>query len=399
MIVLHTGVVEGQFFLWGEIPAEQKASLNKKGRRKGATSSFSKPLPYDAGAEKLSAALKEAGLSLKASKRSTEAMIAWLPTVDGQPVPSSSLIAEAPEDNAKTTLVPWTVTAFRLSTKQVIEVLCTCMGKQTLAPGVIVGKDLAFWATALRFAGALVAKQQFLPGINEDNGIYLARWKAVFFGLDAERLSKLAKAMPAVSRALARKEEQSDVSLTVPPAPSSISVLSCFIDEIVNYLVRSSNELARKGAKQIPFSAFDSLHDQWLHALRSSDGVMEGASAEIAQFATQVQEWQRPIFVSTSAPFRLCFRLEEPKDEENGDKSWMRDGLSAQEPINLWYVRYLLQAAHDPSLLITAENVWNAKDQAALKSVFSSMAGTTHASIYYYPLARLRGSARASRPV
>lgn len=385
MIVLHAGVLEGQFFLWGEIPLEQKAPLDKKARRKdahGSTSSFSKPLPYDAGAEKLSAALKEAGLGLKVSKRFTEAMIAWLPTVDRQPVPSSPLIAEASEDDAKTTLVPWTVTVFRLSTKQVVELLCTCVGKQTLALGVIVGKDLAFWITALRFAGALVAKQQFLPGVNEDNGIYLARWRAVFSGLDAQRLSKLAKAMPAVSRALAHEEKQRDVSLTVPPAPSSISVLSCFIDEIVNYLVRSSMSPVMAGFKPVPPPerqrekkpcAFDSLHDQWLHALRSFDGVMEGDSAELAQFATQVQEWQRPIFVSTAAPFRLCFRLEEPKDEGNGDKSWMRDGLSAQEPIDLWYVRYLLQAAHDPSLLIMAENVWNAKGQAALKSVFSSI--------------------------
>jgi SNF2 family DNA or RNA helicase len=385
MIVLHAGLVEGQFLLWGEIPVEQKAPLNKKGRRKdapGSTSSFPKPLPYDAGAEKLSAALKETGLGLKVSKRFIEAMVAWLPTVGRQPVPSSPLIAEAPEGDAKTTLVPWTVTVFRLSTKQVVELLCTCVGKQTLAPGVIVGKDLAFWITALRFAGALVAKQQFLPGVNEDNGIYLARWRAVFSGLDAQRLSELAKAMPAVSRALAHEEEQRDVSLTVPPAPSSISVLSCFIDEIVNYLVRSSISPVMAGFKPVPPPerqrekkpcAFDSLHEQWLHELRSFDGVIEGTSAEIAQFATQVQEWQRPIFVSTSAPFRLCFRLEEPKDEENGDKSWMRDGLSAQESIDLWYVRYLLQAAHDPSLLIMAENVWNAKDQAALKSVFSSI--------------------------
>jgi SNF2 family DNA or RNA helicase len=418
MIVLHAGVLEGQFFLWGEIPLEQKAPLEKKVRRKddpGATSSFLNPLPYDAGAEKLSAALKEAGLSLKVSKRFIETMIVWLPTIDRQPVPSSPLIAEIPEGDAEAILVPWTVTVLRLSTKQVLEFLCTCPGKQTLAPGIILGKDIIFWTTTLRFAGALVAKQQFLPGlnpvrnssgalnpagiilksnlaaeqrgiisngVNEDNGIYLARWRAVFSGLDTERLSKLAKVMPEVSRALARGEEQHDVSLTVPPAPSSISVLSCFIDEIVDHLVRSQISPVVPGFKPVPLPehqrqkkphTFDSLHDQWLHALCSSDGVMEGDSVELAQFATQVKEWQRPIFVSTAAPLRLCFRLEEPKDEENGDKAWKKDGISAQGPNSHWYVRYLLQAAHDPSLLITAENVWNAKDQAALKSVFSSI--------------------------
>lgn len=288
MIILHAGVLDEQFLLWGEIPVEKKAPLDKKGRRKddpGSTSSFSKPLPYDAGAEKLSAALKEAGLGLRVSKRLTEAMIAWLPTVDGQPVPSSPLIAEAREGDGEALLFPWIVTALRLSTKQVVEFLCACVGKRTLAPGVIVGKELAFWATAVRFAGALVAKQQFLPGVNEDDGIYLARWKAVFSGLDAERLSKLAKAMPAVSRALAREEEQRNVSPTVPPAPSSISVLSHFIDETVDHLLRSSMSPVGAGLKPAPpperqrkkkTCPYDSLHDQWLHKLRSPDGVMEG---------------------------------------------------------------------------------------------------------------------------
>ena len=31
--------------------------------------------------------------------------------------------------------------------------------------GVIVGKTLTYWATVLRFAGALVARQQYLPGL------------------------------------------------------------------------------------------------------------------------------------------------------------------------------------------------------------------------------------------
>ena len=49
--------------------------------------------------------------------------------------------------------------------------------------------------------------------------------------------------------------------------------------------------------------------------------------------------------MSTSTPFRLCFRIEEPNDG-NGK----------------WYVRYLLQANRDPSLLIPAEEIWKGKD-------------------------------------
>ncbi len=385
MIVLHAGVLEGQFFLWGEIPAEQGTAVGKRGRRKnapGAPSSFSKPFPYDAGREKLCDALKETGLSFKVNKSFIEEMLVWLPTVEGQPVPSSPLIGDMPEGNGETTLTPWIITTIQLSMHPMVEFLCSCMGKQTLSPGVIVGKDLAFWTTALRFAGSLVAKQQFLPGVKEDHGVFSARWKAVFSGNNAELLSKLSQTMPAVSRALTREEKQRGPTFNAPSPPTSISVLSNFIDETVDHLIRSSTGPVKLGLKVIPHRDrqrqkkpcdYDSLHDQWLHKLRSPDRVMEGGSAELARFSAQVEEWQRPISISAAAPFRLCFRLEEPKEDGDGDKPYMRDGMSGAGRSGPWHVRYLLQAAHDPSLLITAENVWSSKERSALNSVFPSI--------------------------
>ena len=54
------------------------------------------------------------------------------------------------------------------------------MGKEVLAPGVVIGKDLAFWAAALRFAGSLATRQRFLPGLKEIQGTYCARWEPMF---------------------------------------------------------------------------------------------------------------------------------------------------------------------------------------------------------------------------
>ena len=59
--------------------------------------------------------------------------------------------------------------------------------------------------------------------------------------------------------------------------------------------------------------SFDSVHDQWLYHLRSSDGKIAGDAEELTQLVTQVQEWQRPIAITAVTPFRLCFRLEEPQ--------------------------------------------------------------------------------------
>jgi hypothetical protein len=357
MIVLHAGILAGEFFLWGEMPLEHEAGVKGKGTRKGGSKAASRTVetfPYDAGIERLSDALREGGFDLPVKKKTAEAMVIWLPAADGKPIPSSPLIAESPELGEGATLKPWMIAVLHFSISQAVEFLCACAGKETFAQGVVIGNDLAFWSQALRFGGALVARQQFLPGIAEGKGIYSARWKPVIYGPDSERLASLAGAMPAVSRAMVQVKGHQETGLDKPPEPASTMVLSEFIDATVDFLVRSANTSTSGGHPETPSAAFESLHDQWLHALRSSRGNMDGDPAALAQLAVQVKEWQRPLTASTATPFRLCFRLEEP--DGNGDKSSIT--RAAREA---WYVRFLLQSAHDPSLLVSAEEAWRAR--------------------------------------
>ena len=346
MIILHTAFLEGEFLLWGEIPEEPETSAVKKPRCKNNLQpgpANPQPLRYDAGVEKLSSVLKEIGFDFKVIKKSIQSMTVCLPTVDDQPVPSSPLIGESPESVRKATLVPWKVTGLRLPLEKAVEFLCRSTGKQILGPGMIVGKDLSFWAIVLQFAGALVTKGQFLPDVSEIHGISIAHWRPIFSGLDSERLSKLGKSMPAVTRALSLKDAS-------PPTTSPISLLSGFISLMVDHLVRLAgreNFWHAPAAQRRPLkkNAFHSIHDHWLNALHSPDGVIEGDGAELLQLTNHLKDWIRPISVSAASPFRLCFRIEEPHD--GNDK---------------WYVRYFLQANHDPSLLIPAEEVWKGKD-------------------------------------
>ena len=247
MILFHAGVHKGQVLLWGEAAAQSSEEQDqpiKRRRGRTASKSGSQPYPYDAGAERLSAALLEAGIDFTLDKEQTRTMTAWLPTVGNQPIASSSLIAEPPpastgktaaKTTAKTALAPWQVTVLCLSIDQAVEFLCTCAGKQTLAPGVVIGHDLAFWTAAMRMAGTLVARQQFLPGLTREDEIYRALWKPVLTGAESEVLTRMAKAMPGVGRALTDSESSS------PPEIPSISVLSGFINQVVDYLVRFSD--------------------------------------------------------------------------------------------------------------------------------------------------------------
>ena len=341
MIILHAGFQEKHLLLWGETALTETQAKAKPARVSKKSSAKAPKLIYDVGADGLLTALSEFFSGVKIEKSEFENVTVWLPTVDGQPLASNVLIAEPPESKSPPELAAWMVTALPLATVEAIELLSLCVDKALLSPGVIVGWDLAFWATAMRFAGAITARQQFLPAVVKEEGKHHARWLPVLAGQDTERLSKLARAMPHVCRAMA------DAEVATPPDIAAASLLSEFVGLVVDHLARVDRERARTGK-----SSFNSLHDQWLNALRTMNSELTGKESELAQFAAQSRDWRRPIEITTSSPFRLCFRLEEPEEAKASSS-------------NGWQVRYLLQAADDPSLLIPVADAWNAKAKQA----------------------------------
>jgi len=351
MIVLHAGICDDQLFLWGEVPSERR---NGPAKAQSSTAEASLPasLPYDAAAETLVDALAETGCRLDAKQADTR--VVWLPTHDGAPLPSSSLIADAPVNEAEPVLAAWCVTALPLSTEDAIHFLSASVGKDMLAPGIILGSDVVFFTKVLRFAGALVAREQWLPDLVEREGAFRACWKPVFIGNDAERLALLAGAMPHACRALTRTPDAS-------PDRAPMAVLTHVTGEFVDYLVRTTwlgKPLSAFRMRKHRPGSFSSLHDQWLHALRAWDATMDGDVAELAHLAEQIKAWRRPISISTETPFRLSFRLEEPDRADASEESIQTDPGS-------WYVRYLLQATDDPSLLVEVADAWEPGKQTA----------------------------------
>jgi len=361
MIVLHAALCKRRLLLWGETPRDptQRPSPPHHSHKKPAapTAGWPVPLVYDAGPEKLWEALTGAGPAPVPRKNASEQAVAWVSTLDGIPLPSSLLISEAPVSSSQAEIAPWAVTAIPLDVEHALNLLYLCVGKHILKPGVVVGEDLAYWTEAMRFAGEMVARQQFLPNVVKEEGEFRARWTPVISGHDAERLRKLADAMPEVARAL-------NLEPDLAPSTARLTVLSAFIAQVVDFAVRGLAESAAPSAQAAPprrtkRPSFDNLHDQWLFALRCVDDRLKGGSAQLAQFASTLSEWQRPIRVPVGAPFRLCFRLEEPA-EHTGESSEAKDGQGA------WQVRYLLQDVADPSLLIPAGQAWSVDGSEAL---------------------------------
>ena len=145
-----------------------------------------------------------------------------------------------------------------------------------------------------------------MPGVRGEEGEYRAFWEPVFSGEDAGELAKLAKQMPPAARALAPEAS------AMPPEMPAALVARQFIEDSLDRIVRSEvgeKELAKETRKR---KSFDSVHDAWVSALKSPDGLIYGDEKELLQLAARTREWQRPLTILTTSPFRFCFRLEEP---------------------------------------------------------------------------------------
>src|SRR5262245_17876440 len=177
MLILHAGLVDDALHFWGEVRADEAGRPRMGTRKRARRTAVPPPHPCDAGDETLAIAIAEVALDWPAESAKARRVVAWLPTRGERPVASHALVRDetVAQDSSKTTitLAPWSVTAFALPAPRSLEMLCYCAGKELLAPGVVAGDDLRFWVTAMRFAGALVAKQQVLPAIGDtaDGGV------------------------------------------------------------------------------------------------------------------------------------------------------------------------------------------------------------------------------------
>ena len=118
-------------------------------------------------------------------------------------------------------------------------------------------------------------------------------------------------------------------------------MLKEFIASVVNHIIRQDATEGSAGS--------DSVHEAWLHALTSADGVVHATAAQLQQLRRQVAEWHRPIAVAANSPYRLCLRLEEPPEPDEDEPP---AALREQD----WYLRYLLQPHDDHSLLLAVDD-------------------------------------------
>ena len=370
MIILHASSSSGRLVLWGEASPETPEKPTPKPVRRNAQFRV-QPSRFALAADRLEEVLAAPVTSFKAARDQKQQWTAWLPSSDAGALPSSPLLTEEPDEPAEAKLSPWKMPAIVLESEQAVSILLASMDKTTWAPGVLIGKTLAYWASVLRFAGGLVARQQYLPGLDaaEDGGGFSARWEPIYIGQDRIAAERLARSMPHACRALGLDEAN-------PPQTAASAVLFPVVAMLVDHLARTA--VARPGKSA---GSFASQHDRWVHALHSEDGVMNADPGELARLAEQVRQWRRPIEVAASAPFRLCLRLEEPKP---GARASSTSGVSAI-CCRQWTTRACWSPSRRPGR------------HAGMKPLYSTATVSSRASTCFPLWGRRRPSARGSR--
>jgi superfamily II DNA or RNA helicase len=331
MIVLHGGWLGGRLLLWGE-------TLPRDGAELPAADVAPRPSPFDAGAEALAAAAGElAGSVAAARRRHVRSVIAWLPTRDGWPQPSCGALMPAvlPPGESPAPLRPWRVTALPLSMPEQCAVLGACAAGPRLSSRLRAGRDLRAWSRLWRFAGALAARQSFLPALRETAaGRFESWWLPVMDGAERRRLEVLAGALPPAACCLA-----GDAAAAHPPrAPAEPSARAAaareFLEEALDRLVRGAavTPLTRAHARK---GSHSGAHAAWLASLRGdSRRVRWNVAADLRELARALAEWRRPITLGDACGGSLLLRLEEPP----GDGS---DG--AAQPGAEWRLRLLVR--------------------------------------------------------
>ena len=340
MLVLHahwqpprSPAETGGVLFWAEAPDSTSPALSR-----GRISANPKPKdhPFCASLNTLQWVLDRAGDEGTVTLR--------LPSTRSGPEPSPELIHNWDLDQeTSTSLAPWVIKGLWLSTAEALLLLVDLPELEAEKGQFSLGADARYWGSAASLALEALAAHKLIPVLAQADPagkVYHARWLPVLDSpKDGPRLAQLESAMPPVCRSVlfthspARDKEQMEKKLS----PRLL---------LTSFLNSGCDALARKWGKTAAprFSRLDNDPAlRWLEALFSDDPTIKAFPAQLLVLANSHRLWIRNLSVAGDAAFQIAFRLEAP---------------AQQAKTANWQLHYLLQARDDPSLLISATDVW-----------------------------------------
>jgi hypothetical protein len=298
----------GRLGIWGEDSSAPSTPVRRPGRPPRV-----RQHPFAAAHDELIALLPEV-----AAKAATSTITLTLPTRCGGPIGSPELVRDEIDDASGAVSVgQWQIPVLEFDADLALAVL---NGLDVEA--AVCGASVAHLAELASFATDLVRRGRVLPGVLTD--ARRAAWRPVLTGPDATWTRTLAVSVPPPVVAAADPDGR-------------LEVWSDALDSLVDAAAR-----AALGSFRLTLGrAGEPVARAWLAALTGSERTFAADPSAAAKLAEAVAEWQRD---AVAGPVRACFRLVEPVGDD-GD----------------WQVRFGLQAADEPSLVVDADAVWRSR--------------------------------------
>ncbi|MBP0005381.1 MAG: DEAD/DEAH box helicase [Cyanobacteria bacterium SBC] len=350
MAILHGSwlVRETHFFLWGETwrrvgtsqntangsessPASETVAMHPLALSREELQDFIQTLhrPTQYGQETPNLTLPSSAIEHLQDDWTSRTLV--LPTQnDGVPVHSAAI------SESELGLQPWRVDGFWLGANDAVALLdalpLAVSGWGDFAS--TIGADLRFWSHVARWSLDLLARGKFLPSLTvNSDGSLGASWQPLLDSAkDTDRFHRFAKQMPDACRADADRIE--DVS-----SPQTL---------LRSGLAHLTDARVRQSLGEAPPPQLASPVNEWFAALTHPTQQPVNLSLKQAEpLATALNTWTTPVQSALSGqnPFRLGFALRPPTEDARN-----------------WRLEFYLQASDSPEFAVSAETVWNLRD-------------------------------------
>ncbi|MCL6454686.1 MAG: DEAD/DEAH box helicase [Alicyclobacillus sp.] len=232
------------------------------------------------------------------------------------------------------------------------------------ARGLSIGPDLFYWQAVSRFALDLLYRGRFTPGLRLQANTTrhfvetAAVWQAdTSLPRDTAWQSYLADSMPAACSNFSAQDGGRLYGL--PPAELLAAVLDTCIDTFVREVLHGPGtaDAGVSADVRVMHPGRRRQFEQWFEGLFDPRPVPTYSTRTDAQQLEElIVRWVTPT--PAKSPVRLGFRLEEPAegDSEVGTDSPPHTNLDTDAVV--WRLTPFVQAAADPSLTVSADDLW-----------------------------------------
>ncbi|WIX99225.1 DEAD/DEAH box helicase [Amycolatopsis mongoliensis] len=256
-----------------------------------------------------------------------------LPSRANRPLASSEPAAGGKRRGPAPSLRPWSVPALIVDATELDD----------LDDSASYGASVTYLRAVARLAADLVRRGRVLPTLVRQGDAAEARWRPVLQGVDFVAVDALVAAMPPVGRA----EQVAPLTGASPRALVSDALHTLVDTAVRDRLARADPPVDLRGA--------GGAAGVWLAALQGGDPRVELPLDELGVVADAVEKWDE-VADTDVVDGRACFRLAEvgtlrqPDADDPDDQTG--DGTK-------WQLQFLLRATADPSLLLSAGQIWS----------------------------------------